>query len=121
MTRELLEQYPDICAEIRELQKEHVVSDTVSASSSEFPYNQYTVTVRGIAQDARSARLPQLLRRREEIDGFIDGLERSKERRVLVYRIKHGMRWRQVAAKMGHRYSEESVKKIYQRILRKTL
>ena len=38
MTKELLEQYPDICAEIEELERENktVISDIVRGSSDEF-------------------------------------------------------------------------------------
>ena len=50
MTKELLEQYPDICAEILELKAKDsaAVSDVVQASTDEFPFNLHGVTVRGM-------------------------------------------------------------------------
>lgn len=116
MTRELLEQYLDICAEIRELQKEHVVSDTVSASSSEFPYNQYTVTVRGIANGAQDSKLKNLLRQKEEIETFVETAENPANRLMLEYRILQGLSWKTVTAKMGWRYTEDGLRKRYSRL-----
>ena len=46
MTKELLEQYPDICAEIEELERENktVISDIVRGSSDEFPFTEHPIT-----------------------------------------------------------------------------
>lgn len=117
MTKELLEQYPDICAELKEVERKlhEPVSDTVSGSGADFPYTQHTISIRGIP--------PKLLARREmlaaqkaEIENFIHNLPNSKTRRIVDYRIIHGFSWEQVAAKMGHRESAWGVKHRYYRI-----
>ena len=120
MTKELLEQYPDICAEIKELEEllRRGVSDTVSASSTEYPYTQHTVTVKGVPPDLRG-RLDRLKAQKAEIEAFVAGLPNIQQRRIVTYRAKMGYSWAIVAAKMGHRYSENSVKHIYYRALQK--
>lgn len=118
MTKELLEQYPDICAEIKELeeQQRRGVSDTVSASSTEYPYTQHTVTVKGVPPELH-ARLEGLKKQKAEIEAFVAELPNSRQRRVVTYRALRGLRWEQVAAKIG--CSTEGAKKKYQRIFEK--
>lgn len=120
MTKELLEQYPDICAEIKELEEQlrRGVSDTVSASSTEYPYTQHTVTVKGVPPELHG-RLDRLRAQKAEIEAFVAGLPNSRQRRVVTYRALRGYSWATVAAKMGHRYSEESARQFYCRILQK--
>ena len=47
MTREFIERYQGILADIAAI-KADKVTDTVSASSSEFPYSQHMVAVQGV-------------------------------------------------------------------------
>ena len=117
MTKDLLEQYPDICKEIEEIKSEKV-TDTVSASSIEFPYEKLTASIEGVPESWKSLRLGKLQQQKNEIEEFIDTLEDSKERRVMYYRVKLGLPWGMVAAKMGHRYTEERVRHIYRRALK---
>lgn len=116
MTKELLEQYPDICAEVKELeeQQRRGVSDTVSASSAEYPYTQHTVTIQGTPPELH-ARLDRLRAQKAEIEAFVAGLPNSRQRRVVTYRALRGYSWATVAAKIGYRYSAEAVKKQYYR------
>lgn len=121
MTKELLEQYPDICAEIRELeeQKRRGVSDTVSGSSPEYPYTQHTITVKGVPLDLH-ARLDRLKKQKAEIEAFVAGLPNSAYRRVATYRGLQRLPWDTVAAKMGYRYSVQKAKRKYYEIFQKT-
>lgn len=114
MTKELLEQYPDICAEIKELEEQlrRGVSDTVSASSAEYPYTQHTVTIQGTPPELH-ARLEGLKKQKAEIEAFVAGLPNSRQRRVVTYRALRGYSWAAVAAKIGS--SIEGIKKQYQR------
>ncbi|NBJ87916.1 hypothetical protein [Acutalibacter sp. 1XD8-36] len=114
MTRELLEDYPHICAEIQDLEREmsEPVSDTVSGSGLNFPYTQHTVSIRGVPPELAVLKA-QKEAEKEEIEQFIQGLPNSKLRRIVKYRVIHGMSWEQVAAKMGHRVSVDSVKYHY--------
>lgn len=117
MTKELLEQYPDICAEIEEI-KADKTTDTVSASSEEYPFGLHTVTIRG-TEESKAKRLGDLYRQKTEIEAFMESLEDSKERRVIYYRIKKSYPWRIVAARMGYRFSEEQVRHIYRKVCQK--
>lgn len=117
MTKELLEQYPDICAEIEEI-KADKTTDVVSASSTDYPYSLHTVTISGI-EGAKAKHLRELYRQKTEIEAFMESLEDSKERRVIYYRIKKSYPWRIVAAKMGYRFSEERVRHIYRKACQK--
>lgn len=112
MTKELLEQYPDICAEIEEIKADNT-TDTVSASSEEYPFGLHTVTIRG-TEEAKAKRLGELYRQKTEIESFIESLSTSKERRVVHFRVKKKMSWDQVEAKTG--YTIDACKKTYKKI-----
>lgn len=113
MTKELLEQYPDICEEIRGLeeQKRRGVSDIVSGSSPEYPYNQHTIKIKGEPPDLH-ARLEGLKKLKTDIEDWVNSLK-SREKLIVTYRALKKMTWPQVAAKMGHRYTENKVKYRY--------
>lgn len=117
MTKELLEQYPDICAEIRELEEQlhRGVSDTVSGSSTEYPYTQHTITIQGVPPDLH-AQLEGLKKQKAEIETFVAGLPNSRQRRIATYRALRGYSWATVVAKMGGRYTERKVKNRYYEI-----
>lgn len=117
MTKELLEQYPDICREIEDLEREAQtpVSDVVSGSSADYPYTKHPVTVRGlqpVSPEAR-ARIELLKRQKTEIEQFVFTLPNAKLRRIVTLRAINGHDWKTVAAIMGHRYSETGVKWYY--------
>jgi len=120
LTRELLEDYPDICAEIQDLEREmhEPVFDSVSGSGLDFPYTQHTVSIRGVPPELAALKAKKEAEK-AEIEQFIQGLPNSKLRRIVKYRVVHGMSWAQVAARMGHRYTEDGVKKLYSRIFEK--
>ncbi len=114
MTKELIEQYPDICAEIKDL--DQLVTDTVSGSSPESPYTKRTVSVQGVPFTERRARLE---RQKAEIEAFVDTLPDSGMRRIVTYRALLRLNWGQVAAKMGYRTSVSAVKLKYHRFFEK--
>lgn len=121
MTGELLEQYCDIVAEIQDIEEElrTEVTDTVQGSP-EFPYSVHAISITGISEAGRKRRkLEKLREQKREIESFVSNTPHSRQRRILTLRIIKGYTWKVVAAKMGHRYSEESVRKIYQRIIEK--
>ncbi len=120
MTRELLEDYPHICAELRELEHElhEPISDTVSGSGPDFPYTQHTVSIRGVPPELAALKAKKEAEK-AEIEQFIQGLPNSKLRRIVKYRVIHGMSWEQVAAKMGHRVSVDAVKYHYYSLWKK--
>lgn len=122
MTKELLEQYPDICAELSELERaaQTPVSDVVSGSSGDYPYTKRPVTVRGLppVSPETRARIELLKRQKTEIEQFVFTLPNAKLRRIATLRAINGLSWKSVAAHMGHRYSEDSVRKKYGEIFK---
>lgn len=114
MTKELLEQYPDICGELKDL--DSIVTDSVSGSSPEPPYVKHTVSVHGVPYTERRVKLE---RQKAEIEAFVGGIQSAGLRRIVTYRALQGLSWGQVAAKMGHRYTENSVKKKYRNLFPK--
>lgn len=114
MTKELLEQYPDICAEIKRL--EQPVTDTVSGSLPDYPYTQRTWTIRGVCLE--TGYLDDLKAKKQEILSFVQQLKLT-EKPIVTYRAIYGLPWARVAAKMGYRYTEQAVKKKYYRTLKK--
>lgn len=54
-----------------------------------------------------------------EVEAFIKGIDDCLVRRIVHYRIIEGISWSKVADKIGGESTEDSVKKIYQRYLKK--
>ena len=103
MTKELLEQYPDICAEIEELKRENktVISDIVRGSSDEFPFTAHPITVRGLGPQRYAEHIAKLKAQKQEIEQFVFGIKSAWLRRVVMLRALHGYSWDQVAAQMS--------------------
>ena len=117
MTREFLERYQGIMADIAAI-KADKVTDTVSASSPEFPYSQHTVTVQGVPADWRSQRLEELYRDKAQIELYIESVEDDTVRAIMRYRIKQGLSWGQVAAKFHGELSEQNIRQKYSRFFK---
>ena len=123
MTKELLEQYLDICDEIQDIREEKKipVTDVVSGSEKSYPFTKHSISITGLPQNYEEKKLEKLLTQKNEIEQFISSIPSSKERRILYFRIQKGLSWKTVAAKLGWRCSEENSRKIYQKILEKYL
>lgn len=117
MTREFLERYQGILADIAAI-KADKVTDTVSASSADFPYSQHTVTVQGVPADWRSQRLSELYRDKAQIELYIESVEDDTVRAIMRYRIKQGLSWGQVAAKFHGELSEQNIRQKYSRFFK---
>lgn len=115
MTKELLEQYPDICAKIEELKRP--LKDTVLGSSPNFPYTQHPIPIFGFNVD-RSAQMAVLERRRDEIKAFIEELPLSKRRLVQAV-IKYGTKWNVVRRALDSDKSPNALRMEYERIFEK--
>lgn len=122
-----IEEYLDIQAEIKDLEcrikqrKKELVTDTVMGSDPGYPYLKHPMSIYGVQIDdelqARRRKLVAKLKEQEAgIEEFIESLPRSRERRIVRYRVIDGMSWNEVAAKMGHRYSEDGVRMIFGRV-----
>ncbi len=130
LTKETLEEYLDIQAEIKDLdhrikqREKELVTDTVMGSDPDYPYINHPISICGVqANDdlqAKRRKLIEKLKAQEAgIEELIESLPRSRERRIVRYRVIDGMSWNEVAAKMGHRYSEDGVRKIFDREMQK--
>lgn len=112
MTKELLEQYPDICAEIERLGRP--VKDTVSGSSLNFPYTQHPITVFGFNTE-RVAKKAHLEKLRDEIEAFRDSLPLPKQRLVNAV-MKYKTRWNVIRRALDSDRSADALRKEYDRI-----
>lgn len=120
MTKELLEQYPDICAEIKELEQRmrEPVTDTVSGSSEDYPYTCHPVSIRGIPTSLAQQR-DSLLKQKEKIEAFAASLPESRQRRIVKAVMEHGKLppWPRIARRLGYPpNAAESLRKTYERI-----
>lgn len=118
MTKELLEQYPDICAEIEELKAKDsaAVSDVVQASADEFPFNLHSVTVQGMPVQQYTEQIERLKAQKTEIEQFVFHLPNPTVRRIVMLRAWHGYSWDGVAAQMSKNeksLSAQTLKKKY--------
>lgn len=90
MTRELLEQYPDICLELDALEVNGL-----------FPERQ------------REQR-----KKKAAIEAFVDSLPDPRQRLVVTLRALEGLSWQQVAGRTGYQYSEGHLRKLYGEIVK---
>lgn len=146
MTRQVLENYrrnlkeiESISYQLERLYKEqerlrdNIVSDSVQASNPEYPYNLQHHRVEGFESVSDSGenyairkqigklnRLQKSLTKATiEVVEYINSLDDGNVKSIITYRILGGHSWRVVAKKMGAGYTEESVKQIYSRHVRK--
>ena len=130
ISRRELEDYPDMLAEIEDLNRciargrQETVADVVTASSPSFPYNTHSITVRGTApedpalQKRRASLLKKLQERAEQVECFIETLPTSRQRRLVRMRILDSMTWHEVACHLGDRYTASGARTMYYRILK---
>lgn len=116
MTKDLLEDYPHICAELREL--ERTVTDTVQGSVTVYPYTMRSVTIRGVPRNDQE-QIAFLRAQKTEIEEFVRGLPNSELRRIVKMRAFKGMKWDEIAGQLsrtGEVYTAASVKLKYYRL-----
>lgn len=85
MTKDMLGQYQDKCAEIKVLSRNGL-----------YP-----------------KRREDLERQKAEIEAFVDGIEDSRLRSIVILRVLEGLTWQQVAGRMGYGISTNNARKIY--------
>lgn len=114
MTKELLEDYPHICAEIKEL--ERTVTDSVQGSMPDYPYTAHSITIKGVPLNNQE-QIAILRAQKVEIEEFVQRLPNSELRRIVRLRAFQGRHWNSIAAKMGSEYSCDKVRNRYRRAL----
>ena len=138
MDKAILQDYMDACelvkeaeAEIQRLnrKKKTVIQTNVKGSSPDFPYipqhfkiQGTTFTVKDDSQLRYEERaLEQRKARAEEVRRQVDEWLLTipiRMQRIIRYRYLEGMTWEQVAARMGRRATENSVKKEFERYMK---
>ena len=117
MTREFLERYQGILADIAAIKADKVL-DTVQGSSTEFPWGfRQGIPVEGQSPD-KAHTLERLYQEKAEIELFIEGVEDDTVRAIMRYRIKQGLSWGQVAAKFRGELSEQNIRHKYSRFFK---
>lgn len=119
----LLKQYKDLCREIKELEnyiekleKNRNVSDIVTGSNNEFPYQIVNFKIEGLAHTdklrkvlvERKVKCEQL---KIKIEEFISDIPDSITRQVFQYRYIDGLGWQAIAYRIG-RHDESYPRKV---------
>lgn len=119
MTKELLEDYPHICAEIKEL--ERTVTDSVQGSMPDYPYTPRSITIQGLPR-SNQEQIAFLRAQKAEIEEFVRKLPNSELKLIVVLKAFRRLKWEAVTAKMIKQtnvsYTVESVKKKYYRLFK---
>lgn len=104
-------------------------ADKVMGSSPYFPYTAMSFHIEGIDVEDYNRRTKklkgrlikkknELLELQEEIQNFVDGIEDSLTRQIIILRFINCLSWNEIADKIGASSSSESVRKISERFLK---
>lgn len=135
MGKEIIEQYIDACELIKETEediarlkrkKKKIVQDSVTGSNPEWPYEPIHFRVEGTpytySNDRQIREEERILEERrqnaEEIkqkaEEYINHAS-MRMQRIVRMKVFEGMTWQQVAAHMGRKCTEDSVRKEFER------
>ena len=140
MDKKILEDYIDAVALIKETEEDirrlkkirkTVIQANVKGSNPKFPYQEQHFKVQGTTftyqDDARLRWEEKLLEKRkdnaEEIKHQVEEWMLtipSRMQRIINYKIFEEMTWEQTAVRIGRKASGESVKKEFQRFMKKS-
>lgn len=136
MNKEQLNQLRHLKSEIKVLQKQigdldyTITSDSVKGSNPYFPYEERNFKITGIDYDTyynKLNRLERKLNRKveelidlvEETYEYIDNIDDSLVRQIIILRYVNGLTWDQVAASIGGNNTADSVRMMCNRFLGK--
>lgn len=137
MDKNILEQYIDACALIKETErdiqelnrKKAVVQDSVKGSNPEFPYQPQSFHIEGSREDVAdrmSLRYEErLLKERKaeaeriklQVEAWLNTIP-MRMQRIIKFRYFEKMTWQQVAQRMGGKSSENNLKKEFERFMK---
>ena len=60
-----------------------------------------------------------MLQKTNDVEEFIASIEDSRVRRIINLRFVEGLSWNQVADKIGGGNTDDSVRKVYERFMKK--
>lgn len=116
MTRHILKQLSDIRKEIRDLgqaagrveRKIEVLKGKEDNEKSEYLQKR---------KELMEKKRTELLKLENEAEEYIQSIEDSCLCRIIRYKYLYDLSWKQVAARMGHKYSAESCRKKVERFM----
>lgn len=139
MDKNILNDYIDACALIRETEQQirrlqekqsETTRDSVRGSNSEFPYNAQHFKIEGttfsMRDDTRLLEKKKLLadrlaaaeETRAQVERWMVTIP-ARMQRIIRWKLFEGLTWDEVAVKMGRNATGESVKKEFQRFFSK--
>lgn len=136
--KNILQEYIDACELVKETEKEirklnqkkkTIIQTNVKGSMHEFPYAEQHFKIQGTTftvKDDSSLRYEEMLlvQRKSKAEQVKLQVEEwmltipSRMQRIVKYRYLEGMSWGQVAARMGRKATENSVKKEFERFIK---
>lgn len=128
MDRKVLESYPQLLQEIKDVREElnllmggSVVTDLVSGSMLEFPYLKRGIVIHGVPDSEplqrMRERLESLLRLQKRIEDFVEKLPNLRIRRVVRLKALKGLSWEEIARRVGGDTSPEAARSLYRRAI----
>lgn len=138
MDKAILQAYMDACELMEETEKEiqklnrkkkTIIQTNVTGSMHEFPYVKQHFKIQGTAftvkEDSNLRYEEKLLEQQkakaEQIKLHVEEWMLtipSRMQRIIRYRYLEGLAWKQVAARMGRKATENSVKKEFERFMK---
>lgn len=106
-----------------------ITTDSVEGSLPTFPYTKHTIKITGIDEQDYKRKIDrlknQLLNRVKELislvdetNKYIDKIDDSLIRQIMMLRYVNGLTWEQVATDIGGNNSADSVRKAAERYLK---
>lgn len=135
MDRNKLSQVKYLYKEIEILQRQinnldyDITTDVVKGSDPEFPYINRSVKITGVnikgyeeelkkLKSRLSKRVSELLKLLDEINDYIESIDDSLIRQVIILKYIEGLTWNQVAAKIGGGTTADSLRMMLNRYLK---
>lgn len=110
MTKELLEEYSHIVAEISDLSARQI-----GCKGHAMPYWSRET---GISEyELYKRKISDLKRKKLEIELFIEALPTSKQRTIVRLRVMDNLSWNEIAGKTGYFHSTDGIRKAYSRAI----
>ena len=130
LTKELLDSIESLRKELKDLKNrlriinkksKTVITDSVQASSSKYPYTKHSVTIEGVkffkTKHSRSTYKRMIKSSEHKLEKLINQLEYelkyiedqdSEIRRIIRYKYEDGLSWVQVMFKMNYKSEEKA-------------
>ncbi len=134
MTRQKLKQFRHLKREIELLQEQivhleaEIVTDKVRGSLSHHPWTETSFKITGFDREELGQKMERLKRKmqrrvddllelRTEIIEFVESIDDSLLRQVIILRHVNGLSWEQVAAEIGSGTTWNSLRMMHDRFL----